>query len=177
MHANDVVGPCSFINGTVWGADFYHLLDTYIHAEAQWFPQNAALRKNGANLHIIVPSLLFWIKCFWIHGLKDYIQGTGQQDLGLFLSCFFLWESVKDQVNCTRVPNELQLDRRKNIAFRTVNNDIFNNVWISLEIRLHAVIPESGGIVKNSNDIQLILFQLSAGIIQSMMSKYFEHGM
>ena len=49
--ANGVPDPYRFDNQTVRGADYNHLIDTYVRTQAPNFPSNALFQQDGAHPH------------------------------------------------------------------------------------------------------------------------------
>lgn len=78
-HANGVLGSYFLNDGTIRKVDYYQMLYSYVHSDAQQLPQDPILQQAEVSPTIFASLVLLWMKCFGIDGLEDMVQPACQQ--------------------------------------------------------------------------------------------------
>ncbi len=145
IHSQGVQDPYYFDNETARKQDYCELIDSYVRAEAENFPDNALFQQDGALPHTSHAARSLLADIFdqnWIGKYGPTNWPARSPDLTPI--DFYLWGYVVDHVFKTPVQNITQLKRRITRAVRSVTQEMITKVWENMENRLDAILRETG---------------------------------
>ena len=145
MFHDELIGPFFFDENTINQTNFLHMLENYTYPLLITRQPDVMFQLDGAPAHWGLKVRAFFNATFpgrWIG--RDGPTPWPPRSPDINPLDFFLWGYVKTRVYKTPVPDLKNLKHRIRQAFGEVTNNMSDNTWRELALRLQ-VLQENGG--------------------------------